>query len=98
MRQANDVDAQEPTLVFYNPQSRKVLDVAGASAQNGGNILSWPSHGGDNQLWKIGLEQQIINVRSQKAMDVDGMNKENGANVIQWDYWGGWNQKWQFNK
>jgi hypothetical protein len=33
--------------------SGKVLDVQGGVADDGASIIQWPSHGGDNQLWKL---------------------------------------------
>jgi hypothetical protein len=79
--------------------SGKVLDVKGASDDNGAPIHQWDWVGGDNQKWHLddvgGGLWRIISVKSGKVLDVKDVSADNGAPIIQWDWWGGDNQKWR---
>jgi hypothetical protein len=79
--------------------SGKVLDVWGASFDNGANLAQHDYNGGDNQQWRLEATTdgyyKIISKRSNKAIDVAGNSTDNGANVHQWDYVGGLNQQWR---
>jgi hypothetical protein len=79
--------------------SGKVLDVKGASKDNGAPIHQWDWVDGDNQKWRLddvgsGL-WRIVSVHSGKVLDVKDASKDNGAPIVQWDWWGGDNQKWR---
>ena len=71
------------------------LDVAGASKNNGANVVIWDFVGSNNQKWII-RGQEITSVNSGKAMDIQGGEKK-GAKIIQWDPNHGPNQKWYFH-
>ena len=84
--------------------SKKCLDVAGASLQNGAEVLQWSCHGGDNQKWFVEIQKPrqsrhlIVAIRSKKSgkcLDVYGGQAQNGARVIQWDCHYGDNQLWE---
>lgn len=79
--------------------SGKVLDVAGWSTANGGGIIQYSFHGGNNQLWKFVAKGQdyywIVSKHTDKCLDVSGASTANGGGVIQYDCHGGNNQVWK---
>lgn len=79
--------------------SGKVLDVSGASSDDGANIQQWESWGGDNQKWKFenaGDGYYFVKAKhSGKAVDVAGVSTDDDANVHQWSFHGGANQQWK---
>ncbi len=79
--------------------SRKVLDVANASKDNGANVQQWDFLSTDNQRWFMTDDGQgnveLRSVNSGKYMDMGGWSQDNGGNLIQWDGGNGAdNQKW----
>src|SRR5581483_2961889 len=80
--------------------SEKVLDVWGASQENGTPIKQCAYHGGANQHWHlipITSTNDIFKILSElsgKVLDVWGANTEHGAQIVQYDYHGGTNQRW----
>jgi len=70
--------------------SGMVLDIA--EGKCGGRIITYPKHGGDNQLWK--LEGNALISKTGYALDIEGGNRSAGANVICWNHHGGENQQW----
>ena len=80
--------------------SGKYGDISGASTENGGNHIIWPSNGGDNQKWRL-LDQgdgyyHIVNVNSGLLLDISNASSDDNANNIQWTDNGGYNQDWEF--
>lgn len=80
--------------------SGKLLEVAGASTENGANVQQWAE--GDswnNQRWTIWDTGEgyykFINVYSGKALDVENYSTEDGANVSQYTDSGTTNQQWK---
>ena len=75
-----------------------VLDVHGASRENGANVEIYPSNGGSNQQWILrhlgGDVYSITSVCSGKSIDVGWGSTNAGANILQWDYTGAPWQKW----
>ncbi|MFZ3479626.1 RICIN domain-containing protein, partial [Bifidobacterium adolescentis] len=75
-----------------------LLDVAGGSTKDGGNVLIYASNGGANQKWKVSHDSKgyvtLTNVNSGKLLDVAGGSAKSGANVLQYSSNGGRNQKW----
>ena len=63
--------------------SGQVLDVAGASTEDGARIIQWDWHGGDNQRFR--LEPlgdgyvHIVAKHSGKVLDVAGASARHGA-------------------
>ena len=81
--------------MFFNANSGKVLDVAGASTMNGAPVIQWTFHGGANQQWGLVYSGKVvvfINVNSGKVLDVTGASTADGARMIQWPWHGGANQ------
>lgn len=83
-----------------NVNASKMLDVPGASTNNGTNMALWQPNGANNQLWQItDLNNgyfSIINKNSNKALGVKNGDMTNGNNIDQYDYHGYDNQQWKF--
>jgi hypothetical protein len=85
--------------MIVSKNSGKYLDVYGGLLNDGANIIQWPYHGGDNQIFifrPVGGEDgyyNIISKNSGKYLDIYGASLDNGAKVIQWTGHGGNNQK-----
>lgn len=94
-----DTVARHDRYTVTNAHSGTVLDVDGASPDDGANVQQWAANGQANQHWR--LEEtadgsyEIVAVHSHKALDVDGGSTDAGANVQQWRRNGGDNQRWQ---
>lgn len=75
-----------------------LLDVAGSSKKDGGNVLIYTSNGGANQKWRVSHDSKgyvtLSNANSGKVLDVAGGSARNGANALQYSSNGGRNQKW----
>ena len=68
-----------------------VLDIAGGS-QHGAQIIVYPYHGGDNQLWT--WENNSLVSKTGYAMSVEGDGTAAGDFVISWTHHGKKNQQW----
>jgi hypothetical protein len=78
--------------------SGKVLDVAGASHENGAKLIQWDWHGGPNQVFEIRAVAgwfRLFARYSGKFLDVAGASQDQGAQLIQWSGTGGANQRFQ---
>ncbi len=79
--------------------SGKCLDVKGNSTANGGQIIQWECHGGNNQKWQIESvgngTYKIISLSSGKSLDIPASSRTNGESIIQWGYHGGQNQQFR---
>ncbi len=83
--------------------SGKVMEVAGASLDNGGNIIQNSFTGATNQQWDVvpvprttGGDYSyhtIVAVHSGKAADITGFSLDNSGNVSQWPAVTGVNQQ-----
>src|SRR5262249_46951101 len=67
------------------------LNVSGASASAGAQIIQWPCQGGDNELWSfddafVGPAQpaRVVSVASGMCADVSGESTADGASAIAW--------------
>ena len=78
-------------IVIKSKYNRLVLDID--SGEHGGNVITYPKHGAQNQLWKW-KDGSLIS-KMGYAMDVKDGNPEEGTNVISWEPHGGENQKWR---
>jgi surface antigen len=79
--------------------SGQCLDVAGASRDNGANVIQWTCHRGPNQSWhllKRGGYYEVIAKHSGKCLTVQGGSRSSGANVFQNRCHGGDQQLWRF--
>jgi hypothetical protein len=91
--------------IVVNRNSGRVMEVAGASTDNGANIRQNAYTGGTHQQWDIlpfssayGDQSfyAITAVHSGKAADVNNFSYDDGGNVQQWENWEGANQLWFF--
>ncbi len=78
--------------------SSKVMDVAGASKANGGNVQIYANNGTNAQKWTVSHDSNgyvtLTNVSSGKVLDVDGAIAVNGRNIQQYASNGTKAQKW----
>ncbi len=90
----------EPVAVAENlvgAQSKRCLDVNGASNANGATVLIWDCHNGANQQWTP-RPNGTLEVFPGKCLDVLGGSTLPGATVGIWGCNGGGNQQWRFMK
>ena len=82
---------------IVNRATGELLDVFGASSEDGGNIALWPDNGGLNQLWDIRQQYKTYNgffkvddylyfenVNSGRMAEVANFSLNDGANVQQY--------------
>jgi hypothetical protein len=84
--------------------SNKVMEVAGASTNNGANIQQNTYNGGTHQQWDInplpstlGGDYSYFSIRpahSGKSTDINNFSLDDGGNVMQWENTGAANQQW----
>lgn len=68
--------------------SRKCLDVADKSSENGGNIQQWTCEGQLNQWFKFVEQSGYYNIEAYgngKCLNVTDWSWDNSANIQQWD-------------
>jgi hypothetical protein len=91
--------------IVVNHNSGKVMEVAGASTNDGANIQQNTYNNGLNQQWDIvpyssaGGDVSFYGMtaaHSRKAADVYNFSYADGANVQQWTNYPGLNQQWFF--
>ena len=68
-----------------------MLDIEGG--KHGGRVITFPRHGGDNQLWT--WKGNALVSKTGYALDVKGGSKDAGTNAIAWDHHGKGNQQWR---
>jgi hypothetical protein len=96
----NCIDMPESGGVYniVNEGSGLYMDIAGASQDNGANVLQWSGNTQKNQQFTLTkLDDGYWSIRaahSQKSIDLYDWNKENDSSIKQWDYWEGDVQKW----
>ncbi|WP_437641704.1 RICIN domain-containing protein [Sorangium sp. So ce854] len=85
---------------LMNKKSGKVMEVAGASSEDGAAVVQAPDSGGDNQRWSLNYNGaghfRLTNVRSGKVLDVPDESKNDGIALKQWTDHDGDNQAWLF--
>ena len=76
-----------------------VLDVPGASRDDGANVQLWDANRSDAQKWRVSYDSQglatITNVASGKVLDAQWASSRPGTNVDQWSSNGTRAQKWR---
>ncbi|WP_026930458.1 ricin-type beta-trefoil lectin domain protein [Glycomyces tenuis] len=97
----DDIDGGRFTAIV-NRNSGKCLDVAGASTEDGAEIIQYDCHGGSNQQWRLrdlgGGYHQVVSQTSGKCLDVDLASTADGAAAILWPCTGGRNQQWELRE
>ncbi|MBO6243124.1 MAG: RICIN domain-containing protein, partial [Clostridia bacterium] len=82
--------------------SNKVIDVKGASLNNGANVEIWNNLNGNNQKFQFIYDNEgyytISDIRTGKALDVYGGYTKPGTNVQMWEANGTDGQKWKIEK
>ncbi|OSH00790.1 autotransporter adhesin [Bifidobacterium adolescentis] len=99
LAKAHASDLEDGTYVVSTAlKDGMLLDVAGGSKKDGGNVLIYTATGGANQKWRVSHDSKgyvtLSNVNSGKVLDVAGGSARNGANALQYSSNGGRNQKW----
>ena len=96
-----------PVYIITNVKSGKVLNVSGASMNNGANVQQWGNPESAESQWRIarcnaGTDDAdavtITNVKSGKMLNVAGGSMDNGANVKQWDNPTSPHSQWKVDK
>lgn len=81
--------------------SGQVVDVNGASADDGAAVVQWPANGGANQTWNLrrayGNVFSVVSAKSGKCLDVSGASTAPGGALVQWTCSGAANQLWAFD-
>ncbi|MFZ3479614.1 RICIN domain-containing protein [Bifidobacterium adolescentis] len=99
LAKAHASDLEDGTYVVSTRlKDGMLLDVAGGSKKDGGNVLIYTATGGANQQWRVTHDPKgyvtLANVNSGKVLDVAGGSAKDGANALQYSSNGGRNQKW----
>jgi len=85
------VQEETPWCIIQSNYSGLVLDIEGGT--NGGKIITYTKHGGDNQLWT--WKGNSLVSKTGYALDVKDGTNDSGTNAIAWNYHGGNNQQWR---
>jgi hypothetical protein len=82
-----------------NRNSGMVLDISGASLNNGALAIQWPANGGYNQYWQLIAQSdgsyKLVNRNSGKVLDDPNSSTTNGTQMDQWSDTAGSNQWWK---
>ena len=99
VRTGHSSEVTHNTYRIVANHSNKVLDVEGASHENGAKLIQWDWHGGPNQLFRIARSSgggfKLSALHSGKALDVARASQDLGVQLVQWDDHGGLNQQFQ---
>ena len=96
------VGDQETIYTIVSMENGQNVDVYGASQEEGAILITFDSHGGENQKFVLkkvdsasgGAEVYFIGcLHSQMVWDIYGGSTENGGQVIQYEQHGGPNQQ-----
>lgn len=97
---AGTVSGATNNFKLMNKKSGKVMEVAGASSEDGAAVVQSPDGGGDNQKWSFNYNGsghfRLTNVKSGKVLDVPDESKNDGIALKQWTNHDGDNQAWLF--
>ncbi len=90
---------EDGVYTITNAGSGKVLDVSGASLDDGGNVQQYAANGTQAQEFQLTYDAEsgyytIFSAVSGRALDVDGARDANGANVWQYSSNGTRAQRW----
>jgi hypothetical protein len=91
-----EIENNLPSSMPFTIQSRHnwlVLDIEGNNPNRGAKVITWPKHGGSNQLW-IYRDGYIESCLNGLVLDIDGASKNAEVSIIMWEKNGGDNQKW----
>ncbi|WP_437663516.1 RICIN domain-containing protein [Sorangium sp. So ce1182] len=95
---AGTVTGATNNFKLVNRHSGKVMEVAGASSEDGAAVVQNPDSGGDNQKWSLNYNGsgyfRLTNVKSGKVLDVPDESTSDGIALKQWANHDGDNQAW----
>lgn len=84
---------------LVNRNSGMVLDISGASLNNGAPAIQWPPNGGYNQYWQLIAQSdgsyKLVNRTSGKVLDDPGGSTTTGTQMDQWSDTASSNQWWK---
>ena len=83
---ANELSTGEWGFI-YNKGNGLVMDVKGASGNQGTKVITWSKkdQNNSNQLWKHQYEDGfIISQQTGFVLDIAGANRDAGTNIIVW--------------
>ncbi len=99
------IDLGGGEFAILNRASRRVMDVAGGSFDDGANVQQYVWNNTAAQRWRIESianitngAVQIVNQRSGKCLDINERSTVAGANIHQWQCHGKENQQWRFTR
>ncbi len=99
------IDLGGGEFAILNRASKRVLDVAGGSFDDGANVQQYVWNNTAAQRWRIETVAnvtngavQIVNQRSGKCLDINERSTVAGANIHQWQCHGKENQQWRFTR
>ena len=89
------------SYTIQSVQNNKVLDAEDAKASRGTNVMTFGSHGGDNQKWYLCKDNNgnwfiRLSKSNSAVLDVEDANTAEGTNIGLWTYNGGSPQKISF--
>jgi lysophospholipase L1-like esterase len=70
-------------VLMSNPQSKRCMDVAGASTTAGAQIIIWDCHGSTNQRWTRTAANEL-RVYGDRCLDVNANGTANGTKIQIW--------------
>lgn len=71
------------------------MDIEGG-VKSGANLITYPKHGGPNQLWSIKSDGTIVSVNGSYAVDINDANYFAGNHLISYQKHGRSNQQFIF--
>ena len=94
---------KEGYYIFENVKSGKVLDIEGASFENGANLQQYEANGTLAQTFRVTFDEstgyyEMRCAASGNLVDVEGASLANGANVHQYEANGTLAQEWAMKK
>jgi len=99
------VPDERRTYTIVSAANGKILEVVGASKENGVKVMPADWNGGANQNWKIvpltaseAGAFEIVSASTGKCLTVESHGSEEGGSLIQWDWEGRKNQKWRLTR
>ena len=69
------------TFRLRGESSGRCLDVTGATATNGTQLIVWDCHGGANQQWNVNTSGTVTNVQTGLCLDVNETANNSAATV-----------------
>ena len=95
-------DLGNSEFAIVNRATGRVLDVEGASQEDGANVQQWTWNQSGAQRWRLETRAigsyQVVNVGSGKCLDVEGRSTTPGTRISQYRCNGGENQLFRLER